>query len=254
MRRFLLIVGGGLALGLAARASWPALAELSSSSALEALGWDAGAQATRQAVDVAAVAALTPVAWLLLGWLGAIAVVAGVAAGPGPGAATARRLLARIAPRLVRRAIAALAGASLTAGVWAGPALADPSPPQPAPAGSSYDWGPPAPSAAPTPTPLATAERIPPAHDTDAPPIGAVVTVRPGDSLWRIAARSLAAAGDAVGDAAIAAAWPRWYDANRSLIGPDPGLIHPGQQLTAPAEAALLDPGAPTPPVDPQEP
>jgi hypothetical protein len=33
----------------------------------------------------------------------------------------------------------------------------------------------------------------------------------------------------------IAAAWPRWYAANRAVIGPDPGLIRPGQELMPPS-------------------
>lgn len=58
-----------------------------------------------------------------------------------------------------------------------------------------------------------------------------VVTVQPGDCLWSIAARALGA--DAT-DADIAAAWPRWYATNRNVIGADPNLLQPGQQLTPP--------------------
>ncbi len=68
---------------------------------------------------------------------------------------------------------------------------------------------------------------VPGAPTTEQEP---VVTVLPGDSLWRIAARDLGEASDAQ----IAAAWPRWYAANRAVIGPDPDLIHPGQVLTRP--------------------
>ena len=62
-----------------------------------------------------------------------------------------------------------------------------------------------------------------------------VVVVQRGDTLWSIAARRL---GPRAGDAAIAASWPRWYAANRSVIGADPDLILPGQQLRAPWTAA----------------
>lgn len=55
--------------------------------------------------------------------------------------------------------------------------------------------------------------------------------VRPGDSLWSISAGTL---GPDATDAQIAAEWPRWYAANRGVIGPDPHLIHPGQELVAP--------------------
>ena len=57
------------------------------------------------------------------------------------------------------------------------------------------------------------------------------VTVGPGDSLWLIAARRLdqdATVAD------IAGAWPEWYAANRSQIGPDPDLIRVGQRLAPP--------------------
>jgi nucleoid-associated protein YgaU len=61
---------------------------------------------------------------------------------------------------------------------------------------------------------------------------GSEVTVRPGDSLWLIAAHRL---GPNASTAEIAAEWPRWYAANQAQIGPDPGELVPGQQLTAPA-------------------
>jgi LysM repeat protein len=48
-------------------------------------------------------------------------------------------------------------------------------------------------------------------------------TVRPGDTLSAIAA--------ALG---IPSGWQALYAANRPLIGPDPGLIHPGTVLTVP--------------------
>lgn len=57
------------------------------------------------------------------------------------------------------------------------------------------------------------------------------VVVRPGDSLWRIAERHLHEHAD---DAAVAAEWPRWYEANRAAIGPDPDLLRVGQVLHRP--------------------
>ncbi len=58
------------------------------------------------------------------------------------------------------------------------------------------------------------------------------VTVRAGDSLWSICAAQL---GPLASDVDIALAWPRLYDANRILIGSDPGLLLPGQVLQLPA-------------------
>ena len=61
------------------------------------------------------------------------------------------------------------------------------------------------------------------------------VVVRPGDSLWAIAAREL---GPHASRTAIDRSWPRWYAANAERIGPDPGLIRPGQQLVTPTDAS----------------
>jgi nucleoid-associated protein YgaU len=66
-----------------------------------------------------------------------------------------------------------------------------------------------------------------PTRHLHAEPVG----VRPGDSLWAIAARHL---GPDATDAQIAAEWPRWYAANRAVIGDDPDIIEVGQQLLPP--------------------
>ena len=60
------------------------------------------------------------------------------------------------------------------------------------------------------------------------------VVVHRGDTLWSIVARRL---GPGASDAEVAAAWPAWHEANRSVIGDDPDLLVPGQQLRAPAHA-----------------
>lgn len=63
--------------------------------------------------------------------------------------------------------------------------------------------------------------------------------VAAGDSLWSITADTLAQGlqdGEPSGEAAaIAEAWPELYDANRDVVGSDPSLIRPGQELTIPA-------------------
>ena len=60
--------------------------------------------------------------------------------------------------------------------------------------------------------------------------------MRRGDTLWSIAAAHL---GRGATDAEVAAEWPRWYEANRAVIGDDPDDIVPGQQLQAPPAEVL---------------
>ena len=55
--------------------------------------------------------------------------------------------------------------------------------------------------------------------------------VRRGDALWDVAARHL---GPTATAADIAREWPRWYAANRAVIGADPSLLRPGEVLYAP--------------------
>jgi nucleoid-associated protein YgaU len=62
-------------------------------------------------------------------------------------------------------------------------------------------------------------------------PVDASVRVRPGDTLWSIAASRLPATAT---DAQVARAWPVWFRRNRGAVGPDPHLIHPGTRLTVP--------------------
>lgn len=57
------------------------------------------------------------------------------------------------------------------------------------------------------------------------------IAVRSGESLWEISARQL---GPGATDADIANEWPRWYQANRDVIGPNPDKILPGQVLLPP--------------------
>ncbi len=60
------------------------------------------------------------------------------------------------------------------------------------------------------------------------------VTVTAGDTLWSIAAARLGARAQP-GD--ISRAWPRWFAANRAVVGPDPDHISPGQVLEAPSDS-----------------
>ncbi|MBC7594136.1 MAG: LysM peptidoglycan-binding domain-containing protein [Kineosporiaceae bacterium] len=60
-----------------------------------------------------------------------------------------------------------------------------------------------------------------------------LVQVNRGDTLWSIASRHL---GSEASPSEISVAVEGWYGANRALIGPEPDLIFPGQQLTQPAK------------------
>jgi resuscitation-promoting factor RpfA len=57
-------------------------------------------------------------------------------------------------------------------------------------------------------------------------------TVRPGDTLWAIAAAHLPPAWRS--PAIIDRYWRQVYGANRAVVGPDPDLIHPGTRLLVP--------------------
>ena len=69
------------------------------------------------------------------------------------------------------------------------------------------------------------------------------VEVQPGDSLWRLARAAAPARPPRTQDVARLVA--RTYRANRTVIGPDPDLIRPGQRLRIPLQRQ-----PPTPPTD----
>ncbi|MFI1719272.1 peptidoglycan DD-metalloendopeptidase family protein [Streptomyces sp. NPDC053513] len=75
------------------------------------------------------------------------------------------------------------------------------------------------------------------ASPTTVPTVREMYTVTPGDSLSEIAR-----------DEHVKGGWQRLYETNRSVVGDDPDLIHPGQRLTlritAPRKAEK--PGAPS--------
>lgn len=69
-------------------------------------------------------------------------------------------------------------------------------------------------------------------RDPEVAPAPSPHVVTRGESLWSIAATHLgpdATASD------VAAAWPRWYEANLSAVGDDPDHITPGLVLEPPA-------------------
>ncbi len=67
------------------------------------------------------------------------------------------------------------------------------------------------------------------------PGTAATATVRAGDTLWDLAAGQL---GPLATDYEIARHWPAWHAANRSVIGPDPNHLLPGQVLAVPPPPA----------------
>jgi nucleoid-associated protein YgaU len=182
---------------------------------------------------------------------------------PGRAGHAARRLGSHVTPAAARRWAAVLLGLSLGGGLWPGSAVAG-APARVAvettraaalgagPTGPAVGGGHPSPWALPGPSWSASNDGSPPGPGwTPSHPVvrplpspdllssspgngrqaADEVVVRRGDTLWGIAARHL---GPDAPMSAIAAEWPRWYAANRTLIGPDPDVILPGQRLRAP--------------------
>ncbi|MDQ6875284.1 MAG: LysM peptidoglycan-binding domain-containing protein [Actinomycetota bacterium] len=193
-------------------------------------------QATADSLGIdAAVAAVAGVAcWAALGWLlVACAVLLGAAA-PGRCGRLARGLSDRIVPAAMRRLLGAALGVALVTSAGVGPALAgDRSPARPTGgAVLDLDWPVPRTAHPAHPGRPAGPRAGPARHSPGLAGVAASgVTVRPGDSLWSISREHLPAGA---GNAAVAAAWPRWYAANRTVIGADPNRLLPGQQLRPP--------------------
>lgn len=201
------------------------------------------------------VAAVQWLLWLLAAYV--VVVAGGAAALVAFGRPRRARVLLAIVPAVWRPALAAALGVALTAG----PAVAA-TPPGPAPATGlvaitdPFDWAAPADAAAritasvgaPPSGTDAGGRRAPPRHMR--PPVTRAgherlrtVRVRAGDCLWSLAAHDLVGQDGAARErvrrsgprpAEIAVAWRRWYAVNRATIGPDPGLLHPGEVLRVP--------------------
>ncbi len=186
-------------------------------------------------------------AWLVVTRLALTAAAVLLARVPGFLGAAAGRVAVATSPAVLRSLVRIAAGAAvLTApGPAAGTALADagPSPAATTTATAASVRVLPADEvpvldrvvrvAATPPAPTVR----PPAHPARPEPATAqhpsrrTVVVRSGDTLWDIAERQLPPGHTA---ADVARAWPRWFAANRDVIGPDPGVIRPGEQLQAP--------------------
>jgi resuscitation-promoting factor RpfA len=85
----------------------------------------------------------------------------------------------------------------------------------------------------PSSEPGSRQSQLPAAHPASSEdhPKPRVITVAAGDTLWDIASGQL---GPDASTTDIAAEWPRWFVANRQVIGDDPDLIHPGERLVPP--------------------
>ena len=215
--------------------------------------------------DQLLVEAIALVAWALLGWATVVLTVEVAAVLPGACGRQSSRLARAVTPAAVRRLAQGAIGLTVLVGpMTAGRALAagaDPSPPvtsnsapllsldRPLPHRQlTVNLDRPAIPATTLPSPSVGSPATPPilpraqphSPSTAALAAGApqreasslAYVVRRGDALWDVAARHL---GPAATAADIARQWPRWYAANRSVIGPDPGLIHPGDVLVPPS-------------------
>ncbi len=199
------------------------------------------------------------VAWAVVGWLTIGVLAAVVAAVPGRVGRLGRALADRITPTLLRRLLSGgtLAGLALTpvvlpaaahaatrvstSGCASGAPSLDRAPLGcPIAVATPVSTSTPAPTSTPArwssaPAAIATPITAPaPRHSARPAPRAATVVVRGGDSLWSLARAQLRAAGQPAIPAAVAARWPAWWAANRSELGDDPGLIHPGEVLRTP--------------------
>lgn len=213
-------------------------------SPLESLGLlTAGPVAGDPTAPVLAVAALA--AWVLATWLLVVALLTvGERAGGALGAAC-RRVLPGVAPAVVRRGVALSLGLGVVLGGTGAASAATPGDPvrsqvtavaTAASGGADLDWPLPGGGQPAAPTPATPA----------APSRAATVVVRPGDTLWGLARQHLPAPTT---DAQVAVAWPSWWSANRAVIGDDPDLLRPGQQLDVPpADPPPAEPRIPSHP------
>jgi nucleoid-associated protein YgaU len=189
-------------------------------------------------LDAALVAVLTVTAWAVLGWLTVSVVLVGAARLQGTAGRWAGRLADRVAPVALRRLVNGALGVTLATAVVGGSSglgaqLAWAAAPNPSAAAASGTPGTSSDNRLDWPVEAAPAAAAPTAGRQPRPDQSAdrdVVVVR-GDTLWDIAAHQLGTRAD---NAAIATEWPRWYAANRQVIGADPNLLLPGQRLIDP--------------------
>lgn len=174
-------------------------------------GWLTGAEPADAVARMAVLAS-----WCCLGWLTLALAVTALSALPGTTGRLARAAARRVAPAALHGALGLTVVALPIAASWPALAWADDTAPAPR-------WTPPS---LDRPVPRTAAPQ--PATDIAVPP---TYVVRRGDCLWSIARGHL---GVHPRDSDVAATWPRWYVANRRVLGTDPDLIRAGQRLTVP--------------------
>lgn len=164
------------------------------------------------------------IAWACAGWLALLAALELVSRAPGAVGRAGSRVRAACTPGLLARALCASVAATPVLGGMAAASAA--TVPVAACGQGRVDLDRPAAPACGVPAaPAAPGE----------PDTLRDYVVRPGDSLWSIAAREL---GPAAGASAVARRWPAWWAENRATIGPDPGLVRPGQALVVPPRSS----------------
>ncbi|MFD5276781.1 LysM peptidoglycan-binding domain-containing protein [Pseudarthrobacter sp. NPDC058362] len=213
-----------------------------SAVALDTLQWPGEADALGALASAAGAAVMS---WWVLSMAWSAAAIILERCGKGRAAAAARRF----SPAFMRRLILALLSLQLLSGPAVHAAMAPGPEWMPtrtevsAPAGTAMSrpegdpsrldpqWRPSAPVTGPG---LLAPPGIRAGLQADTAPHGRSeeVTVLAGDTLWDIAKRDL---GPGASDVDVALHWPRWYQANRSLIGLNPDVLMPGQVLQAPS-------------------
>lgn len=184
----------------------------------------------RVGADQAALTAVCVLCWAVLAWLAVGLAFAAAGALPGIAGRICDATADRLLPVALRRTAAVAVGLSVaTAGGGAAIALWQPGDHPGTTMSLAVDW--PTNSGIDPDWPVHTERPAAVRHHHAKAQTADPVPVRPGDCLWDIAAAHL---GPGATDVQIARAWPRWYAANRAVIGPDPNLIHPGQRLVPP--------------------
>lgn len=173
--------------------------------------------ATTASGDVSAPLVRTCAALLSGCLLWALAAVLAAVADAWRGAPAARLVGV---PRPIRGMVLAACGVALTGGLG-GPAQA------------ATEHGPPLDTVTTSLSGLPLPERVSGDAPTLAPPPAPEHVVRPGETLWAIAAATLAADAPAQ---QVDARWREIHRLNRAAIGDDPDLIRPGVPLTLPEE------------------